>query len=410
MCFTGEDAAGLRVRCRDLLALRSFKNIELVAGENGLDRVVRWPYVTLTHTIGQWVRGGELLFVSGVGYGQDEQVLIELLKESVAKGLAGMVVLIGSEYIHTIPEQMIGLADRYSLPLFRMPYRIPLGEPTEEISSLIVEKRLEDQSLSELLRGILSGCCEDEEAVVAKAAFYRFDLTGAHRVCAFLPELAGGEASADEMAALLELRSLADDLFKLHGCDVLTMLDYRTVVCLLPCRTAQTEQALLPLLDTVRRSLARRDGVTRVWAGVGRRYDRLRDMAKSREEAKNALKAVREENRDDRIGDFDALGIFKVFFDLKDLTEARRFCESTLGRLQEQDAQAGTHYLQTLEVYLEEDCNAVHAAQRLFLHRNSLNYRIRKIESILGKDLSRHADRLFLRDALLLRRFLRIAE
>lgn len=35
----------MSVTCQDLLTLKYFERIKLVAGPNGLDRTVTWPYV-----------------------------------------------------------------------------------------------------------------------------------------------------------------------------------------------------------------------------------------------------------------------------------------------------------------------------------------------------------------------------
>lgn len=404
----GEKA--VQVLCKDLLSLPSFRQIELVAGRTGLNRPVRWPYVTVTYSIDKWVQGGELMFVSGIGYGQDESVLMGLLQESIEKRLAGVVILVGQEYIREIPPQLIKLADQADFPLFQMPYSIPLVLPTEEISNLIVKNQMEDRFLSELMVSLFTGDCGDEDAVAAKAAFYKFDLSGSHQVAVIVPELAQDRRKVDGIDFLLELQRTVDNVLKLHGCRMPTMLDCGSITCLFLWRSAPAGQQLEQILLQVREALLRKDGIEHVWIATGRRYERLCEIAQSKDEAEKALRVLKERGKDDVIGDFDKLGIFKVLFGIRNLTEIHRFCGEILGRLEAADAQGGTNYLQTLEIYLEENCNAVHAARRLFLHRNSLNYRIRKIEAILGCDLSSNKERLKLRDAFLLRSFLRIAE
>lgn len=400
----------MQVLCKDLLSLPSFRQIKLVAGQSGLNRPVRWPYVTVTYSIDQWVQGGELMFVSGIGYGKDESVLVSLLQESIEKHLAGVVILVGQEYIREIPPQLVELADQADFPLFRMPYSIPLVLPTEEISNLIVKNQIEDRFFSELMVSLFTGECGDEDAVAAKAAFYKFDLSGPHQVAVIVPQLRQGIQKVDGMDALLEFQRTVDNILKLHGYRMPTMLDYGSITCLFSCGSAHPEQDLEQVLLRVRDSLLCKDGVEHVWIAIGRQYKHLHEIVQSKEEAEKALKVVKERGRDDVIGDFDKLGIFKVLFSIQNLSEVRRFCRDMLGKLEETDTQGGTHYLNTLEIYLEENCNAVHAAQRLFLHRNSLNYRIRKIQDILGCDLSSNEERLKLRDAFLLRSFLRIAE
>ena len=71
----------LMIRCLDLLSLDSFKGFKLVAGKGGLGKTVTWPYMKYTEKIGQWVKGGELVIVSGYDGFTDEVSLLNLMQE-----------------------------------------------------------------------------------------------------------------------------------------------------------------------------------------------------------------------------------------------------------------------------------------------------------------------------------------
>ena len=95
----------MSVTCQDLLTLKYFERIKLVAGPNGLDRTVTWPYVGQTSTVSQWVHGGELLFITGIVHSADK--LKDLILECIQKKLAGLVILVGNEYINSIPGKCL---------------------------------------------------------------------------------------------------------------------------------------------------------------------------------------------------------------------------------------------------------------------------------------------------------------
>lgn len=67
------------------------------------------------------------------------------------------------------------------------------------------------------------------------------------------------------------------------------------------------------------------------------------------------------------------------------------------------DEENQTDLLFTLRTYLENDCNAQKCGRLLFLHRNSLVYRIRRIQDISGCNLSDPVERSYLRISFLLR-------
>ena len=50
----------MSVTCQDLLTLKYFERIKLVAGPNGLERTVTWPYVGQTSTVLNFICGFSL--------------------------------------------------------------------------------------------------------------------------------------------------------------------------------------------------------------------------------------------------------------------------------------------------------------------------------------------------------------
>lgn len=66
--------------------------------------------------------------------------------------------------------------------------------------------------------------------------------------------------------------------------------------------------------------------------------------------------------------------------------------EITLGALKEQDETKGTKYLQTLTIFLKNNKAWETSAKRLHIHRQTLIYRIQKIEELLNRDINSTQD------------------
>ena len=70
-----------------------------------------------------------------------------------------------------------------------------------------------------------------------------------------------------------------------------------------------------------------------------------------------------------------------------------QFHKHTLAEIKNYDKVNASELQKTLRVYLEENQNAVVAADKLYIHRNTLKKRIKKIESLTNKSLDRLEDR-----------------
>lgn len=53
-----------------------------------------------------------------------------------------------------------------------------------------------------------------------------------------------------------------------------------------------------------------------------------------------------------------------------------------LQALRRYDQENGTHLYHTLEIFLSLDCNVKETAEKLHVHINTLNYRLKRIEEI----------------------------
>ncbi|MDQ6422401.1 PucR family transcriptional regulator ligand-binding domain-containing protein [Paenibacillus sp. LHD-117] len=97
---------------------------------------------------------------------------------------------------------------------------------------------------------------------------------------------------------------------------------------------------------------------------------------------------------------FEELGVFRLLFHIADKQMLESFVRSCLGPLIDHDRARGSELLRTLKVYLDHDGSKQIAAQRLFIVRQSLYYRLDQIEELLGADYMEPEKRLSLQVAI----------
>ena len=101
---------------------------------------------------------------------------------------------------------------------------------------------------------------------------------------------------------------------------------------------------------------------------------------------------------------FDELGVLRLLYAEDTQSEIKHFVQDTLQSLITRDDSYHADLLQTLEAYFALQGNQRSMAKALFVHYNTIAYRLRTIEELCGVDLNDPDDRLQLELALYLRK------
>ncbi|MCW3015141.1 MAG: hypothetical protein JWO02_2233 [Solirubrobacterales bacterium] len=88
------------------------------------------------------------------------------------------------------------------------------------------------------------------------------------------------------------------------------------------------------------------------------------------------------------------LGSFQLLLSLQDSDALRLYCDSLLAPIEQGEGHYGGELMRSLEAFIECNGQWEAAARRLFCHRHTLRYRIRKIEELTGRDLGSARDRI----------------
>ncbi|TYP75465.1 PucR family transcriptional regulator ligand-binding domain-containing protein [Paenibacillus methanolicus] len=133
-------------------------------------------------------------------------------------------------------------------------------------------------------------------------------------------------------------------------------------------------------------------------AGIGGACEQLALASHSYQEAAQAL--ALHATCKQPIVFYDELGVFQLLLRLNDGSMLQQFVRSNLGPLIDHDQSKGSELLHTLKVYLDHDGSKQLAAQRLFIVRQSLYYRLDKIAELLGEHYMAPENRIAIQVAL----------
>jgi sugar diacid utilization regulator len=120
--------------------------------------------------------------------------------------------------------------------------------------------------------------------------------------------------------------------------------------------------------------------------GAGTYVNEVSQISESYQQASYVLDFLKATERKNVIYRYNQLGIMRLLWKLNS-DELKKFAIEYLAKLIEYDQGNSTEWLDTLGVYLEEGGSIQNAAKRLFIHPNTMSYRVKRIKEILEIDL-----------------------
>ncbi len=145
------------------------------------------------------------------------------------------------------------------------------------------------------------------------------------------------------------------------------------------------------------------DGESRVFVGVGTVAHHLRDLAKSFKEAQIAIEVGKVFDTERYVINYESLGIGRLIYQLP-----TTLCEMFLQEVFKKNPidALDQETLFTIYKFFENNLNVSETARKLFVHRNTLVYRLEKIKKLTGLDLREFDDAITFKVALMVKKYL----
>jgi purine catabolism regulator len=130
--------------------------------------------------------------------------------------------------------------------------------------------------------------------------------------------------------------------------------------------------------------------------GVGQLYPDLMSLPQAYKEAQNALKIGRSTHGGGTVTFFTDLGIYRMLLQFAQTQDPNEFFCDPLQRLIEYNQQTDKELVKTIAAFLECNGNLTETSTKLYIHRNTLKYRLERIRDITQIDLDDAENRLML--------------
>ena len=186
--------------------------------------------------------------------------------------------------------------------------------------------------------------------------------------------------------------------------DYITAVDETSVILIKSLASGENYDAVKQIATTIV-DMINTEAMMNVRVAYGTIVSELKDLSKSYKEAKMALEVGKIFYVEKKVNAYNTLGIGRLIYQLP-INLCRIFIEEIFGEndiLESLDEET----LNTINKFFENNLNVSETSRQLFIHRNTLVYRIEKLERSTGLDIRKFDDALTFKIALMVASYMR---
>lgn len=192
-------------------------------------------------------------------------------------------------------------------------------------------------------------------------------------------------------------KELLRGLFSQHNGDYVTSVDERNIVLIKSLRKEGTEEEIQQTAKTIV-DMLNAEAMLSVKVSYGTVVNELKEVSKSYKEAKMALDVGKIFYIEKSVIGYEKLGIGRLIYQLP-VSLCRMFMREIFGDNLPDKLDEETQI--TIHKFFENSLNVSETARQLYIHRNTLVYRIEKLEKETGLDIRNFDDALTFKIALM---------
>ncbi len=213
------------------------------------------------------------------------------------------------------------------------------------------------------------------------------------RVCMLIKVVSKSDASAYEVIQALFPDKTKDFVVSINETDVALVKEIKQ-----DTDAKDLEKLAASIVDTLAGEY-----YTRCVAGIGTAVNGIRELSRSFKEAQIAIEVGKVFDTEKSVISYENLGIARLVYQLP-----TTLCETFLkevfkkGSVEAMDQET----LFTIQKFFENSLNVSETSRKLFVHRNTLVYRLEKIKKVTGLDLREFEDAIVFKVALMVKKYL----
>lgn len=288
-------------------------------------------------------------------------------------------------------------------PLQKMIIELYINIIMLEFSKRISIYSMESNYKLEFFDDLLSQSKSRLKKAIEKSKNYKFNINNKYCVIEILLRAWNEEISDDSQEELNNLVFIINRIIKSYKNNIIYVERGDRIILLYgnlkSYNAVNIKEDTLNLCKKIYAEALKKITSMEIIVGIGRSYLDISELYKSQEQAKLIVEHLSKSTTESIIH-YDDLGIYRILAHdgLKD--ELIDFCQDTIMPLIEYDKVYNSELVKTLKKYFKFNGNMKKISENMYMHYNTIVYRVNKMKEITGMDIEESDNRLNLQIAL----------
>jgi len=347
-------------------------NIRQVAGNQGMNKPVSWVSIVEDDDPKKMIYSNEMVLTSGMK-NTDEHWLLHFVQSLNRNGLAALLIRIG-KMITIIPNEVLEYCNDNNIPTYIIPEKYLMVDVFKDIIHILIANENVENDLITAFKSITLS--NENPYLIDTLSVY-----GYHENDCYCPVLltfhsvstVDFDASIEKLCFHIEM--ILNSIKKTY-----VVYRFKQYLCIVLINFS--DDNILDFSKQLNQSNADDSLQTIINVGIGKNQKNIKKLHHNFEKALLTVQLARYLQRS--VLSYEECGIYKIFMEVNDTSILEYYYHEMLFPILEYDRIHKTDLVNFLTIYFQYDCNVQHVSDHLFIHRNTANNKLRKIEQLTG--------------------------
>lgn len=344
--------------------------LELLAGKSAISNEVSRVYYMEDIYVSDWTRHGELIITTAMTSKGKEGWLRKFIDSLLIYEPSGIIINIGG-YLKEIPEDILKYCDKVQIPLIVFPWEIYLQDMIQEFTNLIFEV---EQVENNIVHGFQNALFVPEDKAGYDVCLKRNGFGQYQQFVSVSMKIQWRDKVPEMKYVKRMLQKYSEQMIVLVPENEIIFIFY-----------GQEMEQIKKRMETIILQCKKQLPIETLSVGIGSEADNYYNISDSYKKAVSCRKLCEKKGEEwICFEDLEVMGLLMTC----DRRLLKKYAEKHLGAIRDYDQENQTSYTETLEMFIYCNGNVRDVADKLYIHRNTVNYRLKKIEQILDTRLN----------------------